>query len=93
MQNIIKNRQTLPDFAVQECGSLDKILELAELNGLSVTDDPEPGTLLEYQPEWVAKGKIQKNIQPATALTQEEREMAPWDGIGYMAIEINFIVS
>ncbi|MCD8041448.1 MAG: hypothetical protein LUH10_00130 [Tannerellaceae bacterium] len=93
MQNIIKNRQTLADFAIQECGTLEAFFEIAAYNGYSVTQDPVAGETLEYDPEWIIKKKYRKNIQPATAITASERDIAPWDGIGYMAVEINFFVS
>ena len=37
-------RQSLIDIAVQSLGDADMAQELAELNGMALTDDVEPGT-------------------------------------------------
>lgn len=45
----VKDGQTLADIAIQEYGSLEAAMELARVNGLSVTDIPEPGSELRLQ--------------------------------------------
>jgi|GEM_PF-5268674 len=42
----IKKRQTFVDFVTQTSGSLEGLFETAKLNGLSVTGDVSPGTVL-----------------------------------------------
>ncbi|MCD7935975.1 MAG: hypothetical protein LUG98_03875 [Tannerellaceae bacterium] len=92
MQNTIKNRQSLIDFAIQECGTFESTFTLAEHNDLSVTSDIPAGTEIEFLPEWIDRKNTLRRIEPATALSSQDREL-PWGGIGYMAIEFDFIVS
>jgi len=93
MQNTIKNRQSLIDFAIQECGSFETTFTLSEYNDLPITGDMTPGKEIHFLPEWVDKKKINRRIEPATAITEDEARALPWGGIGYMAIEFDFIIS
>jgi len=43
----IKENQTLIDFALQHCGNVSAVLDIARLNDLNVTDYVEAGTLLQ----------------------------------------------
>lgn len=92
------SRQTLPDMAIQECGSFEAAIALAERSGLSVTDDLAAGTELEYGLEnivdkRVVVGLADRGVRPATAISRRDEETIPWGGIGFMGIEIDFIVS
>lgn len=90
--------QTLLDIALQLTGNADNALIIALNEGLSLTDDLVPGqklaeehtgsidhnTLAYYQ---------QRNLHPATAITIEQQTETPYGGIGFMGIEVDFIVS
>lgn len=95
MQTTVHNRQTLADLALQECGAFEAAFGLALRSGLALTDDPRPGTVLDYaagdilQRETVAELAL-RGARPATAPTPADMEAAPYGGIGYMGIEIDF---
>lgn len=97
MRSTIHSRQSLLDIAIQECGSFEAAYELAERNGLAVTDDLETGAVLEFIREDVTKKQVvahfaARRVKPATAASEEDTSLAPCGGIGFMGIEIDFIV-
>lgn len=54
MQTTTRNNQTLLDIAVQECGTVEAAFEIAERNGLALTDELNTGQKLDIvmtQPE------------------------------------------
>ena len=90
--------QTLLDIAVQEYGNADSALDIALAAGILLTDLPASGTPLPLP------GGITPDVQvtsryahggwrPATAVTREDISAAPYGGIDYMGIEIDFIIS
>lgn len=93
----MKNKEVLPgqsllDISLQECGALDTVFTIAEKNGMSVTDDLKAGFVIkadsnEY--DQVVAEYRSASIFPATALSEG---LLP-EGIGFMGIEIDFIVS
>ena len=95
---IVLDGQSLVDIATQYCGSADAAYDIALLNGLTVTDDLTPG--LELKLPSVVNKKIadyykNKGLQPATSITMNSENPIPTDleGIGYWAIETDFIIS
>lgn len=71
MEIVVKQRQTLPDIAIQVYGDVRAVTALAEANSIGVTDDLEPGTTLKC-PEIVYDLYLQRyvralKLQPATA--------------------------
>ena len=94
----VQTRQSLFDIALQHCGSSDAAWEIAQLNGLSLTDDIPPGTMLQVpdvvKPRIVTHYQAQSHI-PATNITTKEvaEQMAGGEGISFWAIGIDFIVS
>ncbi len=46
MEAVVKDGQTLADIAVQECGSLEALADIAVMNGLALTDVPAAGTVI-----------------------------------------------
>lgn len=46
MEVTVRDGQTLADLAVQEFGSLEAVMELARINGMSLTDTPSAGAVL-----------------------------------------------
>lgn len=88
--------QTLFDIAIQTSGSIEAVLEIAAANDISVTDDLEPGKELEVPRvvnQTIADYFRVNGITPATAVRKEDQENAPYGGIDFMGIEIDFIVS
>jgi hypothetical protein len=87
----VQKHQTLLDIAIQHTGSVESVVEIAELNGLEVTADVVPGTKL-IMPEVVERRvKIffdESDSKPVTA-TERTKET----GIEFWAIEGGFIVS
>lgn len=82
---------------IQECGSIENIFFVALRNGISITDDLRIGQQIEINPGEIVRKQVvsylaARHIQPATALTSASVNISP-GGIGYMAIEIDFIVS
>lgn len=92
----VHSRQSLLDIAVQESGAVDAAFELAAQNGMALTDPLAVGTVLTFNgaavDKRVADYLAARNIRPATELSAEEVEIAPYGGIGYMGIEIDFMV-
>jgi hypothetical protein len=71
MKITAKEGQTLADIAVQEFGSWEAAVDMAFLNGLSVTDVPAAGTVLSI-PDNTYNQTMQiycknNNVSPATA--------------------------
>ncbi|MDP1812329.1 MAG: hypothetical protein Q8K66_13085 [Sediminibacterium sp.] len=88
--------QALMDIAIQESGNIESLIELALLNGVNITDDLAPDTLLRKS------GVIDKNIvtlfktnmKPASnSPVSEDQLPAELEGIDYWSIENTFIVS
>lgn len=100
MKIIVQDRQCLADIALQACGSLEAFFAIAEKNGLSITDDLQAGQVLEYEMADVQSKQVvatykTDNIIPATAVSNAEINdlLAIGEGIGFWAIEYDFIVS
>lgn len=97
MRTTTRNNQTLPDIALQECGNIEAAFDIARLNGLSLTDELKTGQTLDIActtacTESVVGELAADGVKPATAPSAEEVEAAPYGGIGYMGIEIDFVV-
>lgn len=85
-------------MAVQECGSFEAAFALCERNGIALTDDLAVGRELKIVPEDIGRKRIvaalaAQDVKPATAISAEDAALVPWGGIGFMGIEIDFIVS
>jgi hypothetical protein len=93
----VRNNQNLIDIAFQEAGSLEGLIDLMKLNGLSVTQVLNAGQALTFQMDdryltdtlAYIKGK---NLRPATGRTAVEG-VEYLEGIDYWAIQEDFIVS
>jgi len=89
----IQKHQTLMDIAIQYCGTVEALAELAALNDLETTDDLTPGEYLlipVIYEERVEKYFSDNNIQPVTAISEE---LGDEEGIEFWGIEYDFIVS
>ena len=99
MKATAKERQTLLDIALLTGGHIETVLTLAEANGMSITDRLEDGRVLTV-PEPVEGGDTRTvelykahKIEPATEVSPDDMSACPYGGIGFMGIEIDFIVS
>lgn len=93
MRQVIKDRQTITDVSVQTSGSPESAVEIARINGYSLTDDVDTGESLDV-PEPINKRKAamykRANMQPAMRAPKDGSKPG---GIGYMQIGTDFIVS
>lgn len=92
------NKQSLIDLAIQACGSFEAAYVLADRNGIGLSDELIPGLELEYAVSDITHQQVVITLaasgsKPATAITPQDTEQVPYGGIGYMRIEIDFIVS
>lgn len=88
----IRPGQSLLDMVLQECGSIDLAFEVAEQNGITVADELTSGLNLKIgsdENNRIVREYRDNAIFPATAL---EKGLL-LEGIGYMGVEIDFIVS
>ncbi|MGH2643541.1 MAG: hypothetical protein ACRDE2_06315 [Chitinophagaceae bacterium] len=92
-------RQWLADIAIEASGNLDSLFEMANDNGLGITDDLTIGSMLvtdfdsNIQPnKQVVLFYAQNSIMPATGLTEQDIA-SQLGGIGYMGLQIDFKVS
>ena len=71
MKTTVKDGQTLADIAIQEYGSWEAMMAIAQKNGISITNVPEPGTALTLPDgTWnmVMQNYCKNNdVSPATA--------------------------
>ena len=94
-QVIVVKGQTLLDIAVQAAGSVEAAFEIAAANNISMTDDLAEGTSLivpSVIDQTVADYFRVNGIIPKTGIREQDRETAPYSGIGYMTIGVDFIV-
>lgn len=93
MSVTVQSRQTLLDIALQECGGVEGVFNLAARNDLSITDVLSVGREIEAAPEDVVNRTVAdyyriNNITPAT----EPDELLE-EGIEFWTIEYDFEVS
>ena len=94
---VVQQGQSILDVALQQCGSIEAIFEMAALNSISVTDDLLAGNSL-VMPE-AKDGKVVSyysinRVTPATAVTANDLMHTIADeGIEFWAIGGEFIVS
>jgi hypothetical protein len=95
----VLHNQSLLDLALQHTGTIESIFELAEANALNITDDIQAGKILILPTEAFTNKDIlayymAKNIQPATAFTEEDKQVLErLEGISIWAINLDFVVS
>lgn len=95
---VVLDGQSFFDLATMYCGSPELAYEFAELNEMAVTDEPVAGTRLKKPTadnKKIATYYADKALQPATSIIvlQGGGELPEDEGIGYWAIEIDFVVS
>lgn len=95
MEVTIKDRQTMLDVQIIACGSLEGVIKTSALNGIAVTDDLTDGQTLQVADvvlPSIAKIYANRGYSPATAIDDSAGNVRV-GGIGYMAVDIDFIVS
>ncbi len=92
----VSEKQSLFDVAIEKGGSFESVMELAILNGLSITERLTPGQQLEL-PSVIDNDVVNyyssKGIVPETTSTESDDSVPVLEGIDYWAIEVDFIVS
>ena len=95
----VLHNQSLFDISIRYTGTIENAFKIAVANGLSLTDELEPGAQLII-PEVEMNNDVvnyfsAKGIQPATGLTENDLLIAQTvqRGIGYMQIGKTFKVS
>ena len=90
------DRQSLLDMAIQESGGIEAVMELSIRNDIAVSQELDAMTELEaaaiIDSKVVNRYQLQR-IRPATEVTAEEMAAVPYGGIGFMGVEVDFIVS
>lgn len=93
-KTIITDKQSLLDIAILTTGKAEQAMQIAIKNGLPLSEDVQPGTILQTPETIQNKQTVQyfnvNTIAPATALNEETIVNG---GINYMGIEIDFIIS
>lgn len=103
-QIVVLEGQSLFDIAIQECGSVEAVFEIAGLNGLAITDGLVPGSLINVTTginKPVADYYARNKLKPATGDTTSSPTGGGGggiddlldDGIDFMAVEVDNIVS
>jgi hypothetical protein len=95
---VVLDGQSFFDLATIYCGSPELAYEFAELNQMPVTAELEAGKVIKkpiVKNKRVAAYYSEKALQPATNVTviNGGGELPIDEGIGYWAIEIDFIIS
>lgn len=97
MQSTAQNRQSLADITIEKCGSIEAIFDIADRNGLAITDDPHTGQVVECGSGNAAKQQLVLRLEsygvvPATGIVPTDADNCPYGGIGYMGVEYDFTV-
>lgn len=90
------DRQSLLDIAIQTSGSVEAAFELAAKNDIAISEELARDAELEtvaVADKIVLSRYAARNLRPATELSPEDLEAVPYGGIGFMGIEIDFVVS
>lgn len=86
-------RQTITDLSLQELGDPGRAVEVAALNGLSITDELEAGQIL-LMPDYDVQNRdvVQLFSNPALAPASIDDSAMRDEGIDFWVIENDFIV-
>lgn len=89
-------RQSVLDIAIQTSGGVEAAFALSVKNDIAISAEIARGAELEtvvVVDKTVLSRYEARNIRPATELSPEDLEAVPYGGIGFMGIEIDFVVS
>ena len=92
--NKVQQGQSFLDMVFQQTGSFEQALNMAILQGISITDDLQIGESLKItavtDPDMV---NVLQKRNPATALRTVSGDSEKLEGIGYWIINYDFKVS
>lgn len=91
MKTTAKERETLADVALRECGSIEAMYEIAYANGMSLSDEPYPGQELLIPPVYsinVVRRYKANAVAPAsgTAENLPQNTVISSDGLSIVSI-------
>ncbi|HLO38377.1 MAG TPA: hypothetical protein VK173_07805 [Lacibacter sp.] len=89
---VLKKQQSLADYTTQHGGTVNQLFDMAALNGLSITDEVEPGSVLKINGEDFKVIAYYKKSGHDIVSEKKVSELVP-GGIGYMQIGNDFKVS
>ncbi|MDR2894239.1 MAG: hypothetical protein LBU97_02115 [Alistipes sp.] len=90
------DRQSLLDIALQTSGGMEAALALAIKHDIAISERLAPDAELETvgaSDKLVLSRYEARSVRPATDLSPADLEAVPYGGIGFMGIEMDFIVS
>ena len=93
METKVIAEQSLFDIAILAGGSIESVFDIALQNGLSITGEMSAGQAIDIsgiEGNQITDYYRVKGIMPTTFSSQEIFTLS---GLGYMALEENFIVS
>ena len=93
MKATVLDRQSIFDLAIQELGIVEAAFAFSIENDLSLTENLEVGQELvvtDKENKAIANYYENRGLKPATGITEEQSK---FEGIEFMGIEIDFIVS
>lgn len=95
MQSVtVRDRQTLFDIAIQCLGIVDRVFDVAQLNGLSITEQLVSGqVLLLPDVDFEQLEVVEFFTHPWYPACGDDENDLPFGGIGFMQIGTNFKVS
>lgn len=87
--------QTLVDIAIQELGDVTRVMEIATLNEMNLTDTLQAGQMLSVPDFDITKRNEvayfrNTAFRPASGITEEDESVG--EGIGFWYIETDFVV-
>lgn len=89
-------RQSVLDIAIQTSGGVEAAFALSVKNDIAISAeiarDAELETVVVVDKTVLSRYEA-RNIRLATELSPEDLEAVPYGGIGFMGIEIDFVVS
>jgi len=90
----VRDGQTLFDIAIQSLGIVDRVFDVAQLNGLGITDDLVSGQIL-FLPAVAFEDTdtVEYFTKPWYPMSGDADSDVILGGIGYMQIGTNFKVS
>jgi hypothetical protein len=94
MKTVVLDRQSLMDVAVQNTGDASAAFDVALANELSLTDSLNAGGALTFnvtKQKQIADYYENRQLKPATGMTEEQMNNTVGYGIEFMGIEIDFM--
>lgn len=88
------DRQSLFDIALQTSGGIEAVFALSIKNNISVSDSLSVSeiTTVGVIDTNVTNRYNLRNISPASDINVKDRINAPFEGIGFMGVEIDFVL-